>query len=410
MKPNVLVILPWLPYPLNTGGNQATFNCIEALKKDLQFHIAFMNGSYEQERSLKQLWPDIRFYRHSKPKPKGFYAITSKIIERFERILFKNILQYKIEESYTKPNYQKYYGFIEFINNIIEKQHINIVQMEFMETIDYVYAVPTNIKTIFVHHELGYVRKGLYLKSVGVNNDLYYKYIYRQAKQKEIGTLNYYNAIITVSSIDAEKLKENGVTSEIIPSFCIVQNKYSFKQIEKYDEVLTFVGPENHPPNKIGVIWFLDMVWPIILRKSPNIRLKIIGNWSETTQKEFMSRYKGIQFTGFVNNLQQELLGSIMIVPITIGSGIRMKIQEAAKMGIPVITTTIGVEGIPFRNGKECIIEDEPERFAEAILKLDSIQDQQILANAAYKKITEIFDFEALRHSRLPIYKKLANG
>ena len=40
MKHNVLIILPWLPYPLNTGGNQATFNCIEALKNDLQFHIA----------------------------------------------------------------------------------------------------------------------------------------------------------------------------------------------------------------------------------------------------------------------------------------------------------------------------------------------------------------------------------
>lgn len=410
MKHNVLIILPWLPYPLNTGGNQATFNCIEALKNDIQFHIAFMTGSQEQERCLKKLWPDIKFYRHNRPKPKGFYAITSKIIEKLERTLFKNILQYKIEKSYIKHHYQRYYGFIEFINNIIEEHHIDIVQMEFMETIDYVYAIPDKVKKIFIHHELGYVRKELYLKSIGVNNELYYKYIYRQAKQKEIGTLNYYDAVITVSSIDAEKLKRDGVTSEIIPSFCIVQNKYSFKQIEKYDKVLTFVGPENHPPNKIGITCFLDNVWPSILEKEPCMKLKIIGNWTETTQKDFYNKYKGLQFTGFVKDLQQELLGTIMIVPITIGSGIRMKIQEAAKMGIPVITTTVGVEGIPFENRKECIIEDEPEKFAEAILKLNSIQDQQILANAAYKKITEIFGFEALRQSRLPIYKKLANG
>ena len=156
-----------------------------------------------------------------------------------------------------------------------------------------------------------------------------------------------------------------------------------------------------------------NSIFERITRKNEELNSNILTISAQNgliSQKDFYNKYKGLQFTGFVKDLQQELLGTIMIVPITIGSGIRMKIQEAAKMGIPVITTTVGVEGIPFENRKECIIEDEPEKFAEAILKLNSIQDQQILANAAYKKITEIFGFEALRQSRLPIYKKLANG
>ena len=96
-----------------------------------------------------------------------------------------------------------------------------------------------------------------------------------------------------------------------------------------------------------------------------------------------------------------------MIVPITIGSGIRMKILEAASMGIPFVSTTVGAEGIPVKDSHDCFLTDNPETFVDDIIKLqDNVLKLQFIQNAN-KMVWENYSLKELRKNRLGIYEKL---
>ena len=191
------------------------------------------------------------------------------------------------------------------------------------------------------------------------------------------------------------------MTTNIYTSFCLV-NSYNLPyKFVPCSNVLTFVGPEVHSPNLIGLEYFLKNCWSQLVYKIPSISLKVIGKWNPDTIKKISNTYPQVKFLGFVDNLYEALQGSIMVVPITIGSGIRTKILEAGFMGIPIVTTTIGVEGIPLVDYKDCIIEDNPSKMVEKIYDLiNNIQQQQMLSWNAYNKIKTTYSDDALLKTR----------
>ena len=154
----------------------------------------------------------------------------------------------------------------------------------------------------------------------------------------------------------------------------------------------------------MGVEWFINNCLGSLRKKEPTIEFRIIGNWSETTVKKYSSQ-PYIHFCGFVDDLQATLQNTVMIVPIMIGSGIRMKILEAASMGVPFVTTTVGVEGIPFVNGEECIIADTPNEFVNGILKICDNKNSLLFTQKAYKKYKSLYSLESLKQSRKSVYE-----
>jgi glycosyltransferase involved in cell wall biosynthesis len=111
---------------------------------------------------------------------------------------------------------------------------------------------------------------------------------------------------------------------------------------------------------------------------------------------------------GFVDDLKSALHNTIMIVPITIGSGIRMKILEAASLGIPFVSTSVGAEGIPLQSNYHCMIADAPSDFTNAILQLKNNEKRTILIQNAHSLIHDNYSIEALRRNRLAIYSSIA--
>ena len=112
-----------------------------------------------------------------------------------------------------------------------------------------------------------------------------------------------------------------------------------------------------------------------------------------------------VKLTGFVPDLQKYLNGKISIVPIRIGSGMRMKILDSVAAGSPIVTTSVGCEGLPMINEKNCLIADTAEDFADAIIRM--IQDkemQQIFAQAAQNIEKGMLDNEVLQQKRCAVY------
>lgn len=120
------------------------------------------------------------------------------------------------------------------------------------------------------------------------------------------------------------------------------------------------------------------------------------------------STYKQVEMTGFIPSISPYSSHSIMIVPILTGSGMRMKIIEAANNGIPFVTTQVGVEGLTFENGKDCYIENTHSAFAQSTLTLMNDPNTQLTFRTnAFKKIKEAYDTDKLIEQRMNVYQQI---
>jgi glycosyltransferase involved in cell wall biosynthesis len=217
--------------------------------------------------------------------------------------------------------------------------------------------------------------------------------------------LNRFDTIITLSEIDTHKLQEAGVTTPVLSSFATINRKPETSLESSCGFVLSFVGPEIHSPNKEGILWFLDSCWQRLLKSNPNYELRIIGLWSKETQRQLSDRYQNVHFLGYVDDLAATLKNTIMIVPIQVGSGIRMKILEAGMIGVPVVTTAVGVEGIPLVDGENCFIANTADAFVQSILKLSEQTLREHFIVSAQKVISKNYSLEALIKNREHLYQ-----
>jgi glycosyltransferase involved in cell wall biosynthesis len=141
--------------------------------------------------------------------------------------------------------------------------------------------------------------------------------------------------------------------------------------------------------------------------QNKNLELHIVGKGWDASVLETQNNLDNVFFEGYVENLEDILTNSIAIVPIRIGSGMRMKIIDAINYRIPFITTSTGVEGLDFKNGKDCMIADNYDDFADAILKLaEDKRLQQQFIQESYATQSKLYNKELLINKRRLIYRQ----
>ena len=414
MKNRILFVLPFLPWPLVSGGHQALFNGLKAMESVADIFILYTRiPQFEKKGVHEELKAQIVnlkgiFEYAEKKKEWSKRKLAKRICNKIINFLFKptpsEIFETGVTGTGLAGHSENYYTLIK---EIVARYDINIVQVEMLASIDAVMAIPAHVKKLFVHHELGFVRNQLLLEQQLQENCLGHL-LCELEKTKEIALLNHYDAVISLSTIDRDKMLEAGVTSPVFPSFAVVYNSTNKVQPLKYaDKVLSFVGPEYHTPNKIGLEWFLNEVWIPLKKISPEYKLNIIGVWSKQTSSQWSSQYPDVRFLGFVEDLAEVLYGSVMTVPILVGSGIRMKILEAMSIGVPFVTTTVGAEGIPVTNGVDCVIADTPEAYISGIQKLENVDVRKIMIENGRKLLLSNYSFEKFKTDRITIVNSL---
>jgi len=134
---------------------------------------------------------------------------------------------------------------------------------------------------------------------------------------------------------------------------------------------IVFTGSMDWMPNEDGIEWFCDAVLPLIRSQVPDASLAIVGRNPTARIRALASRIAGVEVTGTVPDVRPFLeRAGVLIVPLRIGGGTRLKIYEGMSMGRPTVSTTIGAEGLPVRDREELLIADQPDAFAEAVVSL----------------------------------------
>lgn len=138
---------------------------------------------------------------------------------------------------------------------------------------------------------------------------------------------------------------------------------------------LVFVGAMDWEPNVDGVDCFCGEIWPAVKAEVPDARFRIVGRNPGRRVQKWASA--SIEVTGRVPSIVEHLRESaVVVVPLRIGGGTRLKIYEAMATGKAVVSTTIGAEGLDVRHGKDIMLADDPRSFAQAIIML--LRDREL--------------------------------
>lgn len=174
------------------------------------------------------------------------------------------------------------------------------------------------------------------------------------------------------------------------------------------DHIL-YMGTMYWPPNIDGVSWFIHEVWPLIRAQRPNLIFDVVGARPPQEFLEFNKLDTGIHVTGYVKDTAPYLKkAGLMIVPLRAGGGMRVKILEALALGLPVVSTSLGCEGIALENGQHVLIADTPSEFARAILQLlDNHALADELGRNGRNLIETSYDYRIACSPLDKVYKKI---
>ena len=392
----ILFIIPCIPYPLTTGGNQAFFHMVDYLRCRMSVSILLYPKGKEKEdvEKLKRIWNNVDFFifteQMAEPETRhpSYYKWLKKIALSATRKMRRQLLTYSkdvvcrdmtLDSSFFEPLPSKYAEYI----STVSRRGFDIIQVEFYPLISLGYLLPENVQTIFVHHELRYVRNENEMEFLERVTDEE-RMLYRIGKDFEHSALKTYKHVIVLTEVDRQILIDFiGNKHRIHVSPAVVQMTDACdKQVVPTTSRLTFVGSEGHYPNLDAVVWFCQEIAPCLRNQNFHFTFQVVGPWRSSYVKELQISCPELELVGYVEDLHNFLNGSIVLVPIRIGSGMRMKILDAVSSKAPFVTTTKGVEGIDFHHEEECLIADSASDFASAVIRLTGDEGLQVkLAN-----------------------------
>ena len=232
-------------------------------------------------------------------------------------------------------------------------------------------------------------------------------------------------ALLQAATLQADRTaKQNGRggsrSQKIISVIPIAVNTDELRPIvrQRGSRNILALGSFHYPPNADGVIWFVREVFPIVDDAEPGVTLTIVGRKPPRNLLDLAYRHpRSITVTGYVRELQPHLeKAAVMVVPVRAGGGMRVRILEGFARGIPIVTTSMGIEGIDARPGQDLLVADRPIEFADHVLSvLRNEQLQNLLAvngreraeahyspRRAFVRLEDVYNEAGLDETRQP--------
>ena len=223
----------------------------------------------------------------------------------------------------------------------------------------------------------------------------------QKLKHFERQTLKHTDVAIAVSETDRNSLKElySPCPVYVLPNgINMSESLLSSDNMARSDINLLFVGTFDYAPNEDAFVFFAEQILPLIQARLPSVTFLVAGKGATERMKNAAKHNPQIRLVGGNGNVREFYQqATICVVPIRFGGGTRFKILEAFALGVPVVSTSIGYEGIDARNGEHLLIGDSPQAFADQVLKLlENPALSQQMVRQARQLVEEKYDWRVI--------------
>lgn len=394
---NILFLTQVLPYPPDSGPKIKTWNVIKYLGQHHNLTlVSFVRG--DQSSDIEHL----RKYCHAiytVPMRRGVFldgwAMVKSLFTRMPWMIVRD------ERA----------AMVQLTDRLARENHFDIVHADQLNMAQFAIRLPVEFKVLDEHNALWLLYKrlaetmGLGPKKWLLNRD------WRLLKNYEGEICQKFGAVLSVSEEDKLALEDAAglaLDIQVIPIAIDLDEVVPIRRREDSSHIL-HIGTMFWPPNIDGILWFLREVYPLIKTRCPNVCVDIIGARPPKEILDMAGDGTGINVTGYVEDPTDYVQkAAVMMVPLRAGGGMRVKILNALAQELPIVSTTLGCEGIAVEDGRHLLIADSPESFAEATIRLiDDLEFGRELGRHGRQLMELKYDYRA---ACLPLDKIFQDG
>jgi glycosyltransferase involved in cell wall biosynthesis len=242
---------------------------------------------------------------------------------------------------------------------------------------------------------------------------LFYHEMARRLRRREPGLCRLFDGVTAISQVDAEHMRRvYGLTNVlgVVPIGASSIPEGVPESVIKLPSspIVTFVGSMNYQPNADAAFWFIREVLPLIRQTLPDVKFRVIGRDPPRSLVQEAKVNPALEVTGTVEEVLPLLREcSTMVVPLRAGSGVRLKIMESLSAGLPIVSTSVGAEGLVLENGRDILLADDAASFAQAVLRL--LQDDALRREMAERGMQRVQSDFSWKQSGARLFEMLAS-
>ena len=384
---NVLVLTQVLPYPPDSGPKVKTYNVIKYLAQHHRVTlVSFVRGDQsEHARHLERYCQAV----HTVPMERGVardgLAMGCSLLTGQPWMMVRDDRQ----------------AMRSLVDRLAAEQRFDVAHADQLNMGQHAERVPGAFKVLDAHNALWLLYKRLWetmspsplpgLRKLLLGRD------WRLLKSYEGRLVREFDAVLAVSHEDKAALQEAAgqpVDIVVIP-IAIDTDEVPVVERERETRHILHIGTMYWPPNIDAVNWFIHQVYPIIRQQRLDVQFDVVGSRPPAELLALNDAGIGINVTGYMEDpTPYQRRAAAMIVPLLAGGGMRVKILNALAEGIPIVSTTLGYEGIEVTPGQDILVGDTPAEFAAQVLRVLNDPDlgRELAANGR-KLAEEKYDY-----------------
>lgn len=369
---NVLLLTQVLPYPPDSGPKIKTYNVIKYLAQRHRVTlVSFVRGDQSAHaRYLERYCEAVHTVPMTRSAVQDAWYMGRSLLTGQPWMMVR-------DDRKTMRH---------LVDRLSAGQHFDVAHADQLNMAQYARRVPAAFKVLDAHNALWLLYKRLWLTMKSGPKKWLLGRDWRLLKSYEGQMVREFDAVLAVSHEDKVALQEAAGESVDITVIPIAVDTDAVTVVEREAEPnhILHIGTMYWPPNIDAVNWFIEQVYPIIRQERPDAEFDVVGSRPPAELLALNEAGLGINVTGYVEDpVPYQRRAALMIVPLLAGGGMRVKILNALAEGIPIVSTTLGYEGIEVTPGENILVGDTPRDFAAEVLRVlnDSELGRQLAAN-----------------------------
>jgi glycosyltransferase involved in cell wall biosynthesis len=380
---NVLLLTQVLPYPPDSGPKVKAWNVLKYLVKRHEVTlVSFVRG--DQSAYVAHLRQYCRAV-HTVPMKRG--------VVRDGLAMVRSVL---VGQPWMMVRDDRG-AMRHLIDRLAAEQRFDVAHADQLNMGQYAQRVPSAFKILDAHNALWLLYRRLWeTMPPGMRKWLLGR-DWRLLKAYEGRLVREFDTVLAVIHNDETALREAAgepVDITVIPITVDTTEVTPVSRHADADHIL-HIGTMYWPPNIDAVKWFVDEIYPLIRQRRPDVAFDVVGARPPVELLALNDAGLGINVTGYVEDpTPYQQCAAVMVVPLLAGGGMRVKILNAMAEGIPIVSTTLGYEGIEVTPGRDILVGDTPEAFAAEVVRVldDPDLGRQLAANGR-KLMQERYDY-----------------
>jgi len=407
MRHRILVLSANLPYPPHSGPTNRTLHIIRELRRSFDVYlVAFARrghhaGPEERRFAFEALASELDGIEPPAPIQSEWSRISKLMTHAFSVTSRRPYTYYEYKSDVFATSLQH-------ALRVAQPALVHIDSLDLYRWAAKLPAVPVTCTHHSVESEL--LRRRAELLRVPAR-----QYVRCQAsliERVERTLTPLFSLNLMVSSRDAEYLQRLAPQAKtlVVPNGVDVERLQPRQDVKPISARIVFLGPLYVFANREAVDHFLANAWPAIRARVPDASFRVIGECPSDI-RDRLGSVPGVQCAGYVEDLAPELAAAqCAVVPLRLGGGTRLKIVDAWAAGLPVVSTTIGAEGLEAINGRNILIADDTEGFVAAVVSVLQRGELRQNLSGEGRRTAARYDWAVIGRTLRDVYADLISG